>query len=405
MKLLLTNHELDVAKGGTQAFILDFAPALKARGHEVAVYAPRVGPLADELRGRGVPVMEEVHRVPFVPEVIHGQHHLPTMTAVGAFPGTPAIYYCHGFKPWEEQPPTHPRVRRHVCMAECMRDWLAGAAGRKPEEIATVPNSVKLERFQRVRDLGPQPRRALLFGNSSIPDENLIKLRQACEQLGLTLDLMGAAFGTTTDSPETLLPEYDVVFAVGRCALEALASGCAVIPFGPTGAIPMVLPDNFALHAAANFVVPDAAKPLTVDFLRETLEKFNRDQAAEVTRLVRSGFSLEQTCRQFEEIYGVVSAEWRNTGRPTVDEERSAMVAYLETLSARLGSTDQKYFELHEKGEETRLRLVRQRNKFEALEQKHGELREKYEAAKKKWAWVERRLPGVLRRWLLRGFK
>jgi hypothetical protein len=167
----------------------------------------------------------------------------------------------------------------------------------------------------------------------------------------------------------------------------------------------MVLPDNFALHAAANFVVPDAAKPLTVDFLRETLEKFNRDQAAEVTRLVRSGFSLEQTCRQFEEIYGVVSAEWRNTGRPTVDEERSAMVAYLETLSARLGSTDQKYFELHEKGEETRLRLVRQRNKFEALEQKHGELREKYEAAKKKWAWVERRLPGVLRRWLLRGFK
>jgi len=405
MKLLLTNHELDVAKGGTQAFIMDFAPTLKARGHEVAVYAPRLGPLAEELRGRGVPVMAEVRCSPFTPEMIHGQHHLPTMTALCAFPETPAIYYCHGYRPWEEQPPVHPRIRRYVGMAKVMTDWLAGATGRKPEEVAVVPNSIRLERFQQVRTLGLHPRRALVFGNTAISGENLAKLRQACEQRGLTLDLVGATFGTTTVAPQDLLPEYDVVFAVGRCALEALASGCAVIPFSSVGAMPMVLPDTFERHAEINFAVPETVRPLTVEFLVQNLEQFDSGRAAEVTRLVRSRLGFEQTCHQFEELYAQVGEEWRVVARPAESEERAAVVTYLEALSSRMGSTDQRYTELLEIKDRTRLRLGKMKTKFDALEQKHTELRGKYDALGKKWDWMERRLPGVVRNWLLRGFK
>ena len=405
MRLLLTNHELDVAKGGTQAFIMDFASALKARGHEVAVYVPRPGPLAEELRGRGVPVMANASSIPFVPEVIHGQHHLPTMTALCAFPEAPAIYYCHGYRPWEEQPPVHPRIRRYVGMAKVMTDWLAGATGRKPEEVAVVPNSIRLEQFQRVRTLGLQPRRALVFGNTAISGENLTKLRQACEQRGLTLDLVGATFGTTTAAPQDLLPEYDVVFAVGRCALEALASGCAVIPFSSVGAMPMVQPDTFERHAEINFAVPETVRPLTVDFLVQNLGQFDSGRAAEVTRLVRSRLGFEQTCHQFEELYTQVREEWRVAARPAESEERTAVVTYLEALSGRVGSTDQRYTELLQIKDRTRLRLGKLKTKFDALEQKHTELRGKYDALGKKWEWVERRLPGVLRNWLLRGFK
>lgn len=405
MKLLLTNHELDVAKGGTQAFIMDFASALKARGHEVAVYAPRLGPLAEELRGRGVPVMAEVRGSPFMPEMIHGQHHLPTMTALCAFPETPAIYYCHGYRPWEEQPPVHPRIRRYVGMAKVMTDWLAGATGRKPEEVAVVPNSIRLERFQQVRTLGLHPRRALVFGNTAISGENLAKLRQACEQRGLTLDLVGATFGRATVAPQDLLPEYDVVFAVGRCALEALASGCAVIPFSSVGAMPMVLPDTFERHAEINFAVPETVRPLTVEFLVQNLEQFDSGRVAEVTRLVRSRLGFEQTCHQFEELYAHVREEWRVAARPAEGEERAAVVTYLEALSGRVGSTDQRYTELLEIKDRTRLRLGKMKTKFDALEQKHTELRGKYDALGKKWEWMERRLPGVLRNWLLRGFK
>lgn len=405
MKLLLTNHELDVAKGGTQAFIMDFASALKARGHEVAVYAPRLGPLAEELRGRGVPVMAEVRGSPFMPEMIHGQHHLPTMTALCAFPETPAIYYCHGYRPWEEQPPVHPRIRRYVGMAKVMTDWLAGATGRKPEEVAVVPNSIRLERFQQVRTLGLHPRRALVFGNTAISGENLAKLRQACEQRGLTLDLVGATFGTTTVAPQDLLPEYDVVFAVGRCALEALASGCAVIPFSSVGAMPMVLPDTFERHAEINFAVPETVRPLTVEFLVQNLEQFDSGRVAEVTRLVRSRLGFEQTCHQFEELYAHVREEWRVAARPAEGEERAAVVTYLEALSGRVGSTDQRYTELLQIKDRTRLRLGKMKTKFDALEQKHTELRGKYDALGKKWEWMERRLPGVVRNWLLRGFK
>lgn len=405
MKLLLTNHELDEAKGGTQAFLMDLARELKAHGHEVAVYSPRLGPLAEELRSSGVPVTAKVREAPFVPEVIHGQHHLPTIAALCAFPEAPALYYCHGYRPWEEQPPVHPRIRRHVGMAKALAPWMAGVTGRKPEDIAVVPNSIRLERFQQVRKLGLHPRRALVFGNTVVSGENLSKLRQACEQSGMTLDLVGAAFGEATTTPEDLLPQYDVVFAVGRCALEALASGCVVIPFSSVGAMPIVLPDTLLRHMEANFSVPETVRPLTVEYLVENLQQFDSGRAAEVTRAVRAELSFERICRQFEELYVRVKTDWNTAARPAEDEEHAAVVTYLEALSGRVGSTDLRYEELLQIKDRTRVRLGKQKNKLDALEQKHAELRGKYEALDKKWKWVERRLPGFLRNWLLRGLK
>ena len=82
MKLLLTNDELHEIRGGTQTFTMDLALGLRARGHEVAIYAWMRGSLADELAGAGVPVIASPRECGFLPEVIHAQHHLAAMTAI-----------------------------------------------------------------------------------------------------------------------------------------------------------------------------------------------------------------------------------------------------------------------------------------------------------------------------------
>jgi len=40
---------------------------------------------------------------------------------------------------------------------------------------------------------------------------------------------VAAIIGATFEQPEEVLPNYDLVFAVGRAAIEAMAIGCAVI--------------------------------------------------------------------------------------------------------------------------------------------------------------------------------
>ena len=48
-----------------------------------------------------------------------------------------------------------------------------------------------------------------------------------------------------TSRPEELLPKYDLVFAKARCALEAMATGCAVVLCDFAGLGSMVNPERF----------------------------------------------------------------------------------------------------------------------------------------------------------------
>jgi len=50
-----------------------------------------------------------------------------------------------------------------------------------------------------------------------------------------------------------VLPEYDIVFAAGRSAIEAMASGYAALPISPTVFFDLVELDNFDLFQSQNF--------------------------------------------------------------------------------------------------------------------------------------------------------
>ena len=103
MRILLTNNTL-ARRAGTELYIRDLAMELMRRGHRPVAYSTELGEVAEELRAATVPVMSSLESLGEAPDIIHGHHHYDTLAAMMWFPETPAIYYCHGWLPWEETP-------------------------------------------------------------------------------------------------------------------------------------------------------------------------------------------------------------------------------------------------------------------------------------------------------------
>ncbi len=173
--------------------------------------------------------MDHLDQLTEAPDLIHGQQHLETMTALLHFPGVPAVYVCHGIKPWQETPPRFPRIRRYVAVSPVVQEWLVKERGIPADCVEVVLNFVDLNRFQPRAQLPAHPTRALIFSNFASDETHVPAVREACSRAGIALDIAGLASDNPVAEPHRLLPTYDLVFAYGRAAIEAMAVGAAVV--------------------------------------------------------------------------------------------------------------------------------------------------------------------------------
>ena len=349
MRVLLTNHEL-ARRTGTELLTAELAVALRGRGHETAVFTWCRGELAARLEASGVPVVDDPRRVPFTPEVIHGQHHLTTMAALAAWPRVPGLFFCHGVQPFDEQPPRHPRIHLYLSMAAINAEWLATAAEVAADRVATQPNWFDPGRFSVMRDPSAPATTAALFSNRINPGPVFDVVRAACARRGLELVGIGRGFGATTDSPETVLPAQALVFATGRSALEALASGCSVIPLDPVAGLgTLVTPEDFDQQRDRNWCVYQRPAEVTAEAVEAQLARLSAPAAAEVTRRVRSELTLDRAAAALEAHYGRVlaaSSGESGAGDPVgAPEETGALIDYLRFLAARTREADDAFRE------------------------------------------------------------
>lgn len=245
MNILMTNHQME-RRGGSELFVDEVARKLLGDGHRVCVFSTLLGPLSSQLEDAGVPVVSDPSECPFRPDIIHGQHHLETMTALCCWLDVPAIYYVHGSGPWEEHPPVHPRIRKYLGTAPRLAWWIAHECGVEEASVGVVRNFFDPSRFREVRSPDARSGRALVFHNQLTESSAAYHaLRDACRQADLTCETLGFSFGRTVEEPGKVLTDYDVVFAAGRSAIEAMACGCAVIPIPwellPSVSVPRIL--------------------------------------------------------------------------------------------------------------------------------------------------------------------
>ena len=337
MRVLLTNNTLG-SRAGTEMVVLDVARELQRLGHEAAAYSPHLGGVAVMLRAAGIPVVRNLAALPFRPDVIHGHHHVETMTALASLPGVPAVYFCHGSAPWEEMPPVFPRILRYVAVDEVCRERVVREAAVPFENVRMVPNFTDTEIFRPRSPLPAQPARALIFSNYATEANYVAAVRAACAQCGIALDVRGAAIGNPTDEPEKLLPQYDIVFAKARAAIEAMAVGCSVILCDGAGLGPMVTGKNFAGLRPDNFGLRTLRDPATPENIAAAIRGYDPADAAMVRDLVRSQADVRDAVGQIIQIYGEAIAENAGRRQDPLAELRAAG-AYLQTLDSLLKRT------------------------------------------------------------------
>ncbi len=334
-RVLFTNFRL-ADQTGTELYIRDVAGEIRSRGWDASAFSPRLGALAEDIRGLTIPVSDDLDTFHSTPSVIHGQHHFPTLRAMLAFPEAPAVYFCHGWRPWEERPPVLPRIRRYVAIDTATRDRVVEEGGIDPDRVRIIPNFVDLKRFKPRWPLPEWPERVAIFSSYVSEGSDYYRaVSTACERLGMDLDVIGSAFGTEISEPETALQQYDLVFAQGRSALEAITVGAAVMVTSSRAFGPLVTSQNLDELREQNFGICALNFPVDVDHVVREIERYDANDAAETTIRLRESVGLTGAVDAIEEVYREAIEEHRQApvdGRA----ERSAIARYLGFLGERL---------------------------------------------------------------------
>jgi len=254
------------------------------------------------------------------------------MSALLRFPNTPAVFFCHGWLPWEETPPKHPRILHYVAVDDTCRDRIVWEHAAPEQRVSVILNSVETEQFLPRSPLPAKPSRALVFSNGGT---HIGAVREACLRSQLSLDVIGADSGNVAFRPQDVLGQYDIVFAKARCALEALAVGSAVVLCDTAGIGPMVTTGEVDQLRRLNFGVRALRGSVDPDVLEREIARYDPQDAAEVSRRIRETAGREKAIDQIVGLYHDVVSEFAMCKRD-LDAEARAEATYVQQLAIQL---------------------------------------------------------------------
>lgn len=331
LRVLLTNICLN-GRSGTEIVTRNIALALLRQGHLPTVFTlEEGGSLTQELRMASVPVITDLRNLREPIDIIHGHHNPTTAIAAARFPDVPAIFVCHDFVSWHDIPPRLANIRCYVAVDHTVQDRLTRQEGVDPAFVRVILNAVDTERFAPGGPLPPRPVRAVLFAKD---DLSIAEVTAACDDLGISLDVIGPAAKNVTASPERVMPHYDLVFASAMTALEALACGRAVIVCDGRGLAGIASPSNFDEWRPKNFGCRILTRPLQKKPLIDEIRKYDTRGVAEMMRRVRKEADIRGQVDAYIACYREVMQSHR---RIKVDPGQSFQLLseHLQTWSPR----------------------------------------------------------------------
>lgn len=309
LRVLITNREL-WSPSGTVTYVRDLALELQRQGHVPAVFSSARGRVPDELRAAGIAVSDRLGRLE-PPDIIHGHHHAPTVAAMKHWPTASAIQVCHDHLSPHDRSVRDGRIRRHfgvsrLCVERVIDEGVA------PDRVALLENFVDTARFRPRPRLPERPQRGLVFSNYANARTQLPAIREACLETGIELDVAGIGVDNILAEPERTLGSYDVVFAKGKAAIEAMAVGAAVVLCDYAGVGPMVTAAQFDWLRERNFGFETLREPLGKAPILREIGRYDPGEAARVRDLIRERASLQGAVERLVFVYREVLAEDRS---------------------------------------------------------------------------------------------
>lgn len=249
MEIVLAALALD-QPGGMQTYILTLAPHLERLGHDVTLYSPEAGSVAELARSRGLRVSRLETELPPSCDAVLSGDAVSALVMADRFPEAVRGIVVHGGDFDLHLPPRHEAV---VSFAVAMN----AVVQRRVEATAAAPPVIRLRQPIEIAHFYPagpvreEAERVLLLGNY-LSGPRRDALASVCEQAGIAWRQVGAAAEIALD-PWPAILEADIVVAQGRAAIEAMACGRAVWVFGPSGGDGWVTEDTYAAIEADGF--------------------------------------------------------------------------------------------------------------------------------------------------------
>ena len=351
LAILMTNIRLS-GRTGTEIAVKEMAIALRERGHRVAVFSPTLGPLARELMAHGVPVTDDIAAVGFTPDIIHGHHNVPTALALTRFAGTPAIFVCHDSALSFDAAIVLDRIGTYVAVDAACRERMV-MEGVPEHRIQVIPNAVDIVNFPLRRSWPEAPRTALAVTKSQAP--YLGMLRAACAAHDIALEIVGPAVGDVVDDLAARFAAADLVFAWSRSAMEAAATGAAVIACDEFGFGGLLTPDQVEDWPDTALSRRALRLPVSVERLEAEISRYRAEDAARFASLLRANVALDRLVLVMERLYRRTVASFRPEPRHA-DRDARILAGFMGRLVPKFGAPSE--FEAREAAHAARMRRI-----------------------------------------------
>ncbi len=282
--LLATNHLF--AFTGSEVTLYTIAKFLKEKGHDVSIFAKYVDPGFTGVFNGIAPIYTDLRQIQGRHyDAAYVQHHTIALEVRHHFPDLPIVLASLGVLPFLEQPPiVDLNITQYLAISEEVKANLM-SKGITEDTITLFRNIVDSEKFRPHREIAETPRSAIIY-SYKIDDGKLATILKACGALGIRCHRIGERPGVLhQDDVAAQINESDIVFTLGRGAIETMMCGKIPIIYDYQGGDGMVTLENIHELMRCNFSGRLHGIPYTVQQLIDEIKIYKPENGPGLRRL------------------------------------------------------------------------------------------------------------------------
>ncbi len=288
MKFLITCNSLDLSGSSTYTYTL--AIELIRQGYQVDVFTLFEDEIAKELKKKNIFASSEIEKFNKKYDCIIAQHNVLALIIRGFMPKTPMIFISHGVIPFLEQPPSQDiNIYKYIAISEEIKKNLT-KKGVTPKNIIIIRNFIDINRFFPLKRINSIPKNALFISNHQ-NKKNKIIIKEACSSLGIKLKTLGK--NKKSFYTEKYITKADIVFSLGRGALESMSCGRAVIIYDYAGGEGIITKNNEKIISTYNFSGRKFQKDFTSFSLAQEIKKYHPRMGEINRKIIEKKYNCE----------------------------------------------------------------------------------------------------------------
>jgi hypothetical protein len=273
VRLVISTLSL-TSPGGTQSYCITVARTLERLGHEVTLFAEKLGAFADRAADEGFDVARELSELPPACDAVLANDAITALLLSERYPDTRIVYVVHSASFDPQLPPVTPGVIDAIVVPSD-RFMAHTRALALDVPIIRLAQPIDTDWFSPAPPPRLPPQRALLLSNY-LDGRRRDALVETWTAAGIECVQVGGSGRMEFDvRPE--IAASDIIVGKGRCVLEGMSSGKAVYVFDAFGGDGWVTAENYQAFEADNFAGMATESPIDRAALLSTLERYDAD--------------------------------------------------------------------------------------------------------------------------------